>query len=1793
MASKLLKQASLPHSREVMENFGWLTTKRTLPTALLIAAALLLPTTNRLAAQAPDPCAPTTFHAIACENSKPGNPPSEWDVSGAGDAGIQGFATDISVNKGQTVSFKIKTTASAYTINIYRLGYYGGQGARKIVTVNPSVSLPQSQPACVSDSNTGLLDCGNWAVSGSWAVPSTATSGVYVAKLIRTSNGTSSHIVFVVRDDASNSELLFQTADTTWQAYNSYGGNSFYTGSPAGRAYKLSYNRPFNTRAGSPEDWVFNGEYPMIRWLEANGYDVSYTTGVDTDRRGAELTEHRVFLSVGHDEYWSGVQRTNVETARALGVHLAFFSGNEVFWKTRWENSIAGPTTSHRTLVTYKETHDDAKTDPSPEWTGTWRDPRFSPPSDGGRPENALTGTLFMINDPCNVPLTVPAADGKMRFWRNTSVATLAAGQSATMSASTLGYECDEDVDNGFRPAGLVRLSTTTWNSVSKLLDYGSTYGPGPANHAVTLYRHAGGALVFGAGTIQWAWGLDGTHDRGASTPDVRMQQATVNLLADMNAQPATIRPGLAAATMSTDTTRPDSAITSPSAGATFPAGQSITISGTATDTGGVVGGVEVSVDGGQSWHPASGRGSWTYNWQTFGSGPVTIMSRAADDSANIEDTPAQITVNVGSGGPPSCPCSIWSSTQQPALASDPDDQAIEVGVKFQSNTAGQITALRFYKGSANTGTHVGHLWTASGALLATATFTGESASGWQQVTLPSPVTIQANTTYVASYFTSVGHYAFDDAYFASSGVTNGPLQALANSVSLNGVYVVGGGFPNQTWNASNYWVDVVFSLAGGPDTTPPTVTSTSPASNATGVLVSAPVTATFSEALNASSVTGTNFELRTSTNALVSATVSYNAATNTATLTPSSTLAAGATYTGRLKSGGTGIKDAAGNALAVDYVWSFTTSSSAPACPCTIWDASQQPALASDPDDQAIEVGLKFQADISGQIAAIRFYKGTGNLGPHVGHLWSESGTLLAIATFTSESGSGWQQVQLATPVSILANTTYVVSYYAPSGHYAFDDGYFGGGGVTNPPLRALANSVSINGVYAIGGGFPTQTWNASNYWVDVVFVVSSVDTTPPTITGMSPAPNSTGVSISTPVTATFNEPMDPSSIASSTFELRTSTNTLVPASVTYIAASRTAVLTPSSPLSIASSYTAKVKGGASGARDVSGNALVSDQTWSFSTSGSSMGCPCSIWPSTITPDVAEVAAPESLELGLNFQAQVAGSITGIRFYKGPNNTGTHIGNLWTSTGTLLATATFSNESASGWQQVTLGSPVVLVPNTTYVVSYFAPNGRHAFDSQYFNGNEVLNPPLKALGSGQALNGLYRYGASSGFPTDSFGAANYWVDVVFNPSGAPDTTPPVVAQTTPASNATGVSASVNVIAAFSELIDGASVNATTFQLRNVAGQIVPSSVAYNPASGSAVLTPTVLVASSVYTATLTGGFSGIRDRNGNPLAANHVWSFTTAAPPPATPDEGPGGPILIVTSPADPLGRYYAEILSAEGLNAFTATDISTVTASKLANYNVVILAEMPLTSTQVSLFTTWVNGGGNLIAMRPDAGLASLLGLSPRGSTLANAYLLVDTSAAPGAGIVGQTIQFHGTADRYSFAGGSMVASLYSNAVTPTGDPAVTLRTVGTGMAAAFTYDLATSIVETRQGNPMWAGQERDGLSVLRSSDLFFGEAATDVQPDWIDFAKVHIPQADEQQRLLANLITHMVSNAKPLPRFWYFPRGHKAVVVMTGDDHANNGTAGRFDQQLGFSPVGCSVADWECVRDRKSVV
>jgi hypothetical protein len=1070
--------------------------RATIPTllGLLLALTVAAPHAPKVSA---GPCDTPVANAIACENSKTGNPRTEWDVSGAGSSSIQGFSTDISVNAGSPITFRIDTTASAYRIDIYRLGWYNNSGARKVYTIPASATTARQQPGCDTDNlTTGLIDCSNWTDSATWSVPADSVSGYYIAKPTRT-DGTSgaSQIPFVVRNDASHSALFVQASDTTWQAYNEYGGNSLYEGQPVGRAYKVSYNRPFTTRGDNPEDSLFNAEFAMLRFLERNGYDVSYTTGVDSDRRGQLIKNHQAFVSVGHDEYWSAGQRANVEAARDAGVNLAFFSGNEVFWKTRWENGgINGNGPDHRNLVTYKDTHANASIDPlgPSTWTGTWRDPRFSPPGDGGRPENALTGTIFTVNC-CVTDMNANGADGRLRLWRNTRLATLGLTAQTTLGSGTLGYEWDSDLDNGARPAGLIRLSTTVKSGMSVIQDYGSTYATGTANHSLTLYRAPSGALVFGAGTVQWAWGLDVSRVGANGSVDTAMQQATINLFADMGVQPATLMSGMVAAVQSTDTTAPTSTITAPTNGGSLPANANVTVTGTAADTGGKIGGVEVSVDNGATWHPATtGRESWTYVFTTGAGGSTTIKTRATDDSARTETPSAGVTVAIG--GPPqpvACPCTMWTPADQPSAGPDPDTVSTELGVKFQPDRAGFVTGIRFWKDAANTGTHTGTLWSSPGGqALATATFPGETASGWQEVTFGQPVPVTAGTTYVASYQAPNGRYSADQGGLTTSHI-RGPLTALASGpAGGNGVYRYGTGFPNQSWNDSNFWVDAIFTTAGGaPTGTPPVVTSMEPGFDATNVAVGVDLTATFNEPVQPATIA---WSLTAPGASPVTGTASYDAGTKIAGFDPTTDLAAGTRYTVTV----TGAQDGEGTPMAPKS-WSFTTAGGTPppACSpnCTIWPATATPAVPADTDTGGVELGVKFTSTVSGSVSAIRFYKGPGNTGAHTGTIWNASGAPIATANFGAETASGWQTATLVNPLPITAGTTYVASYHAPAGHYSYTEGGLTAQAGTGPVKALASGPAGGNGVYKYGAsGYPTSTWNDSNYWVDVVFAAN-----------------------------------------------------------------------------------------------------------------------------------------------------------------------------------------------------------------------------------------------------------------------------------------------------------------------------------------------------------------------------------------------------------------------------------------------------------------------------------------------------------------------------------------------------------------------------------------------------------------------------------------------------------------------------------------------------------------------------
>ncbi len=408
-----------------------------------------------------------------------------------------------------------------------------------------------------------------------------------------------------------------------------------------------------------------------------------------------------------------------------------------------------------------------------------------------------------------------------------------------------------------------------------------------------------------------------------------------------------------------------------------------------------------------------------------------------------------------------------------------------------------------------------------------------------------------------------------------------------------------------------------------------------------------------------------------------------------------------------------------------------------------------------------------------------------------------------------------------------------------------------------------------------------------------------------------------------------------------------------------------------------------------------------------------------------------------------------------------------------------------------------------------------------------------------------------------------------------------------------PSADEVGVEPNTTIKSTFNKAMSAGTISPTSFLLRDEHGSILPGTVTYDEVARTAVLLPnSPLHEGSTYEVTLKAGSQGILDRHNHPPAQDNVWRFTTGIKTTRRMTEGPGGPILVIISKANGFSQYYAEILRNEGFNEFAVRDLAQVSAAELAKYDIALLGEMPIDATHTRMLTDWVRGGGNLVAMRPAKKLAEGLGWSPStsetdGPVQHGGYLKINSTTPAGAGLFQQAIQFHGDADRFVADKASVLATLYNDSRTATQFPAVSSMHVGNGNAVVFSYDLAKSIVYTRQGNPEWSGLERDGIPPVRSDDLFYGASAKDPQPDWVDPKLIAVPQADIQQRLLANLIIITNADKKPLPRFWYLPRGLKAVIVMTGDDHGHGGTAGRFLSYQRKSPSGCSLEKWECIR------
>lgn len=648
---------------------------------------------------------------------------------------------------------------------------------------------------------------------------------------------------------------------------------------------------------------------------------------------------------------------------------------------------------------------------------------------------------------------------------------------------------------------------------------------------------------------------------------------------------------------------------------------------------------------------------------------PDEASIRAGLSTIGASETPAQTNVDIG--------------------------YDTEVGLELFSDVEGVISAVRYYKGSADTGPHTGHVWSKSGALLATVQFVGETASGWQRMSFAPPVPVTAGTHVVVSVHTRTG-FAY------TPGRYQGPVDAPPLHVPASGgVYAFGPDpiFPSSTYASSSYWVDVDFTQTGSQQ---------------------------------------------------------------------------------------------------------FFTG--------TVVPAAQSSG--------SFELGLRFASDVPGALHKLRFYKPAGASGAHVGHVWDDAGQLVATAPFNDESPSGWQETPLSLPVQ--AGRTYVASY-STSGLFSYDLGYFAAP-VDRPPLHAPAGA----GVYGGINTYPTQTYQNSSYAVDVELDAGACA---PACT-VCGAPDGCGGTCCyggpSSIWSRDDHPFDPPYLGSSPYELGTR---FIPAIDGYVTALRTFKAAPvgaapsgrlwdaagnlltivayqpgttsgwqeaplPSPIlvhagqSYVVSYTstngfADTPGGYSGGRNalplvVPANGGVYAAPGAFpsqSYSGYNYWADLVFTPkpvaSTLFPASAvpssQYTGTDPFELGVRFVSHVAGSVTRLRYYRGPGDTVAHEGHLWAN-GNLVATTTFPASATVGWQEAPLPFPIGLAVGFSYTSSY-TTSGGFAWNPGFFASAYTAGEPLFA----DVAAGVYA--AGSGYPTGVYNGSNYWADVVFeraSPSCAP-----------------------------------------------------------------------------------------------------------------------------------------------------------------------------------------------------------------------------------------------------------------------------------------------------------------------------------------------------------------------------------------------------------------------------------
>lgn len=426
---------------------------------------------------------------VVAENDRPGT--AAWQIVGKPPGSIAGFADHTSAEDGQSVKLFVSTDAATFQVQAYRMGYYRGDGGRLVWSSGPVAGL--TQPTCPVDPATHMVACDNWSESLSVPISARFVPGDYLLKLVG-SGGQASYVPLTVTDPASRATYLVENDIYTWQAWNAYGGYDFYAGvgaCPTGvypicsRARVVSFDRPYAYGQGAAD--FLGNEYPLVRFAEQHGLDVTYETSADLEQDPASILRHRALLSLGHDECWSYEERVAAQTAESDGVNVIFFGASPVLRHVRMESSPLGP---DRQEVDYRDSSADplAATGPPREVTGnTWSDP---PAAWSEVPFTGESYTGYVESGEPPVPYVV--YDGSSWLFQGTGLTT------GSKVPGLLTSDFDQ-VDPGLSPPNVQILAHSPmprWETQTNVDD--------PASDTTYYTDPSSDAGVFDTGTVTW-----------------------------------------------------------------------------------------------------------------------------------------------------------------------------------------------------------------------------------------------------------------------------------------------------------------------------------------------------------------------------------------------------------------------------------------------------------------------------------------------------------------------------------------------------------------------------------------------------------------------------------------------------------------------------------------------------------------------------------------------------------------------------------------------------------------------------------------------------------------------------------------------------------------------------------------------------------------------------------------------------------------------------------------------------------------------------------------------------------------------------------------------------------------------------------------------------------------------------------------------------------------------------------------------------------------------------------------